>query len=58
MNIKVQTKSKTPPPPERTISGSGKTPGAAAATLESLKAEAQRTGEYVKYLAEKRRLGK
>jgi hypothetical protein len=58
MNIKVQTKSKTPPPPERTISGSGKTPGAAAATLESLKAEAQRTGEYGKYLAEKRRLGK
>jgi hypothetical protein len=58
MNIKVQTKSKTPPPPERTISGSGKTPGAAAATLESLKAEAERTGDYGKYFSEKRRLGK
>jgi len=58
MNIKVQTKTKTPPPPERTISGSGKTPGAAAATLESLKAEAERTGDYGKYFAEKRRLGK
>lgn len=58
MNIKVQPKAKTPPPPERTLSGSGRTPGSTAANLESLKAEAQRTGDYSKYLAEKRRLGK
>lgn len=58
MNIKVQPKTKTPPPPERTISGSGRTPGAAAANLESLKAEAEKTGDYSKYFAEKRRLGK
>ncbi len=58
MNIKVQPKAKTPPPPERTLSGSGRTPGSTAANLEALKAEAQRTGDYSKYLAEKRRLGK
>jgi hypothetical protein len=59
MNIKVQApKAKTPPPPERTISGSGRTPGSAAANLESLKAEAEKSGDYSKYFAEKRRLGK
>jgi hypothetical protein len=58
MNIKVQPKAKTPPPPERTITGAGRTPGSAAANLEKLKAEAQSSGDYSKYLAEKRRLGK
>lgn len=57
INVKVQPK-KTPPPPERTISGSGKTPGATANKLDSLKAEAEKTGDYSKYFAEKRRLGK
>lgn len=57
MNVKVQPK-KTPPPPERTISGSGKTPGATANKLDSLRAEAEKTGDYSKYFAEKRRLGK
>lgn len=57
MNVKVQPK-KTPPPPERTISGSGKTPGATANKLDSLKAEAEKSGDYSKYFAEKRRLGK
>lgn len=55
--IKVQSK-KTPPPPERTISGSGKSPGATANNLDKLKAEAEKTGNYEKYHAEKRRLGK
>lgn len=58
MNIKVQPKAKTPPPPERTISGSGRTPGAAAANLDALKTEAEKSGDYSKYFAEKRRLGK
>lgn len=57
MNVKVQPK-KNPPPPERTISGSGKTPGATANKLDSLKAEAEKSGDYSKYFAEKRRLGK
>lgn len=58
MNIKVQPKTKTAPAPERIISGSGRTPGVAASNLEKLKDEAQRTGDYGKYLTEKRRLGK
>jgi hypothetical protein len=57
MNVKVQSK-KTPPPPERTISGSGRTPGASASNLDRIKAEAEKTGDYSKYFAEKRRLGK
>jgi hypothetical protein len=57
MNIKVQPK-KTPPPPERTVSGSGKTPGATANRLESLKEAARTSGNYEAYYAEKRRLGK
>ncbi len=57
MHVKVQPK-KTPPPPERTIIGSGKTPGATAGKLDSLKAEAEKSGDYSKYFAEKRRLGK
>jgi hypothetical protein len=57
MNIKVQPK-KTPPPPERTITGSGKTPGATANKLESLKEAARTSGNYEAYYAEKRRLGK
>lgn len=57
MNVKVQPK-KTPPPPERTISGSGKTPGATANKLDSLRAEAEKSGDYSNYFAEKRRLGK
>lgn len=57
MNIKAAPK-KTPPPPERTISGSGRTPGATANNLDKLKAEAVKSGDYSRYFAEKRRLGK
>jgi hypothetical protein len=56
--ITVQTKTKTPPPPERTITGAGRTPGSTAANLEKLKQEAEQSGDYSKYFAEKRRLGK
>jgi hypothetical protein len=58
MNIKVTPKGNKPPPPERTISGSGKTAGVAASNLEKLKEEARATGNYDKYYAEKRRQGK
>jgi len=57
MNIKAAPK-KAAPPPERTISGSGRTPGATASNLEKLKADAQKSGDYSKYYAEKRRLAK
>lgn len=52
MNVKVQPK-KTPPPPERTISGSGKTPGAGQANLERLREQAEKTGDYTEYYAAK-----
>jgi len=55
MNVKVQSK-KTPPPPERTISGSGKTPGSSSSNLDRLHQEAQKSGDYSKYFAEKARL--
>lgn len=58
MNIKAQPKNKTAPPPERTISGSGKTPGASSSNLDRLKADADKSGDYTKYFNEKRRLGK
>jgi hypothetical protein len=57
MNVKVQSK-KTPPPPERTISGSGRTPGASASNLEQLRARADKTGDWTEYFAEKRKAGK
>jgi hypothetical protein len=57
MNVKVQSK-KTPPPPERTISGSGRTPGASASNLEQLRARADKTGDWTEYFAAKRKAGK
>lgn len=57
MNVKVQPK-KTPPPPERTISGSGKTPGATAAKIDELRKYARETGDYDRLYAELRKQGK
>jgi hypothetical protein len=57
MNVKVKPRT-TPPPPERTISGSGKTPGASSSNLDRLHKEAQESGNYDKYYAEMRRRGK
>ena len=57
MKMTVQSK-KTPPPPERTIGGAGKTPGATANNLAALKKKAEDSGDYAAYFAEKRRLGK
>ena len=55
MQMKVQSKGKTPPPPERTISGSGRTPNSTANRLEELREKAHKTGDMTEYLAEKRR---
>ena len=55
MQMKVQSKGKTPPPPERTISGSGRTPSSTANRLEELREKAHKTGDMTEYLAEKRR---
>jgi hypothetical protein len=52
MNIKPQQK-KAAPPPERTISGSGRTPGASASNLNALYEKAQKTGDYTAYYAAK-----
>ena len=57
MNVKIKPRN-TPPPPERTISGSGKTPGVTASNLDRLHKEAQETGNYDKYYREKERLKK
>lgn len=54
MNVKVQPK-KTPPPPERQISGNGKTPGAGQANLDRLREQAEKTGDYTEYYAAKSR---
>ena len=54
-NMKITPKGNKPPPPERTISGSGKTAGSVRTSLEKLKEEAERTGDYSKYYAEKRK---
>lgn len=47
--IKVgKRKGKTPPPPERTVKGTGKKSGTVDSTLERLRAEAEKTGDYTK----------
>jgi hypothetical protein len=52
MNIKPQQK-RAAPPPERTISGSGRTPGASASNLDALYQKAQKSGDYTAYYAAK-----
>lgn len=51
--LKIQ-KGKTAPPPEKTISGTGKVSGSVDSTLERLRAEADKTGDMSKVLAYKR----
>ena len=51
--LKVQAK-KAPPAPEKTIKGTGPVSGAVDATLERLRAEAERTGDMSKVVAYKR----
>jgi hypothetical protein len=61
--VKIQMKlttepKKTAPPPERVVSGGGRTPGQSANKLEQLKEEARKTGDYTAYHREKERQGK
>jgi hypothetical protein len=46
--LKVSNRSKQAPPPERTVSGTGRISGAVDSTLERLRAEADRTGDRTK----------
>ena len=46
-DLKV-TKNKTTPPPERTVNGTGRNSGAVDSTLERLRKEAEKTGNYTK----------
>lgn len=48
------TNRKAPPPPEKTVSGTGGTSGSVDSTLERLRAEADKTGDYTKVSAYKR----
>lgn len=57
-DLKVTNKSKNIPQPERVVSGSGRSSSAVESNLARLKAEAEKSGEYTKYFAEKRRLEK
>lgn len=47
------TNRKAAPPPERTVQGSGRVSGAVDSTLERLRAEAEKTGNYTKVVAYK-----
>lgn len=51
--LKVQSR-KSAPPPEKTISGTGKVSGSVDSTLERLRAEADKSGDMSKVLAYKR----
>lgn len=51
--LKVQNK-KSAPPPEKTVSGTGRMPGSTDTKLEKLRAEAERTGDQSKVVAYKR----
>jgi hypothetical protein len=48
------TNRKAAPPPERTIQGTGRVSGAVDSTLERLRAEAEKTGNYTKVIQYKR----
>lgn len=51
--LKVSNR-KAPPPPEKVPTGTGRTSGAVDSTLERLRAEAEKTGDYSKVTAYKR----
>jgi hypothetical protein len=52
-DLKV-TNRKAAPPPERTVQGTGRVSGAVDSTLERLRAEAEKTGNYTKVVQYKR----
>lgn len=47
--LKVTTR-KSPPPPPKTVSGTGRVSGAVDSTLDRLRTEAEKTGDYTKVL--------
>lgn len=47
------TNRKAPPPPEKTVQGSGSTSGAVDSNLDRLRAEAEKSGDYSKVIAYK-----
>ena len=54
--ITVEKKKLTPPPPERRVSGTGAMSGTVDSSLERLRAEAAKTGDFTKVLAYKNQL--
>lgn len=52
-DLKVTTR-KAPPPPEKVVTGTGAKSGVVDSTLERLRAEAEKTGDYSKVAAHKR----
>lgn len=52
-DLKVTTR-KAPPPPEKTVTGSAPRKGAGDTTLDRLRAEAEKTGDYSKVVAHKK----
>jgi hypothetical protein len=56
-NLETQlkvTKKATPPPPEKAVTGTGSLSGASDSTLDRLRADAAKTGDYSKVVAHKR----
>jgi hypothetical protein len=53
--LKVATK-KSAPPPEKTVKGQGRVSGSVDSTLERLRAEAEKTGDYSKVIRYKKQL--
>jgi len=54
-DMKVKSK-KSPPPPEKTLGGTAPKSGSVDSTLDKLRAEAERTGNYTKVIQYKQRL--
>lgn len=54
--ITVEKKKSTPPPPERRVSGSGSMSGTVDSTLERLRTDAAKTGDFTKVIAYKNQI--
>jgi hypothetical protein len=54
--LKMSSRSTTPPPPEKPVQGNGRLSGSSDATLERLRADAEKTGNYTKVIAYKKQL--
>jgi hypothetical protein len=52
----MSSRSTTPPPPEKPVQGNGRLSGSSDATLERLRADAEKTGNYTKVIAYKKQL--